>query len=577
MRILDLNGPWQLFQPDRNLKLNAEVPGQVQTDLLRAGIIADPYYRDREAEQLWIGQSTWEYSREFEADPALLAEREVRLVCEGLDTVARIWINEICVGESANQFRACEFPVKPHLRAGRNSIRIQFQSPVPYASEKAARYPHPLPCVDFTGRNEHRNFIRKSQADFGWDWGPSLQPVGIWRPLRLEACSEARLTSVVCWQQPQANGDVNLRMRVWLDSPQGAQGRLEAEIAGTQVAQFIHVEPGENSVEMEWSVSAPARWWPRGYGDQVLYALRICFQGDGGEQQERDLRIGFRTVELVREPDAAGESFYFKVNGVPVFIKGANWIPADAFQARVTRSRLEDLLGSARDAHCNLLRVWGGGVYESEDFYNLCDEYGLLVWQDFMFACGLYPADDEFLRAVANEARFQIRRLAAHACLALWCGNNENEQALPGAFWEMPQLREALTQEYRRLYLDTLATEMSREAPGSLYWPSSPSNGPDAWGEPNEPGGETRTPGTFGVKHSISKIMGMCFRALFPNSDSSPALRKPPGNPCWLRRIWIFMLPCFCGISAAISGTAPLKRRWKLGSNRPGIFHRLFT
>ena len=218
----------------------------------------------------------------------------------------------------------------------------------------------------------------------------------------------------------------------------------------------------------------------------MLYPLSLVFIGDKGEIDTHTEKIGFRTLELIQRPDGQGVSFFLQVNGVPIFVKGASWIPADCFSGRVTRGRLGDLLDSARAAHFNFLRVWGGGVYESDDFYDLCDEYGILVWQDFMFACALYPADDDFLGEVEAEARGQIRRLAAHACLALWCGSNENEQALLGAFWNHPEHRDDYQRDYQRLYLQLLPRIAREEDPERPYWPSSPSNGMNLWGEPND-------------------------------------------------------------------------------------------
>ncbi len=486
MRSVDLNGNWELVQADRGLRIPAHVPGQVQLDLLRAGLIEDPFYRDREESLEWIGLTVWDYEREFSVDATVLAKEKIALVCEGLDTVADVYVNGVGVGRPRNQFRGYVFSVKPHLVQGTNALKIQFHPAREYASEQAAKYPYPLPYIDYTGKDEHRNFIRKCQADFGWDWGPALRPVGIWRPLRLEAWSEARIVQVISQQEPALNGDVRVLVRVILDSPRGAKGRVEMHLGDVSHQQPVALGAGENEVNLELLVPNPKRWWPNGMGEQNLYSLSIVFVGALGEVDTHTERIGFRTVELVREPDAQGESFYFKVNGLSMFAKGANWIPADTYPGRITHARLRDLLTSARAAHMNMLRVWGGGVYESDDFYDLCDELGLLVWQDFMFACALYPAHDAFLREIEAEARYQIRRLASHPCLAIWCGNNENEQALLGAFWHQPEHKDEYVKDYRRLYLDTLARIVAEEDAARTYWPSSPSNGVDVGHDPND-------------------------------------------------------------------------------------------
>jgi beta-mannosidase len=510
MRSLDLNGEWTLLQKDRNFRIPAVVPGQVQLDLLRAGLIEDPHYRDREETLDWIGHTVWDYTREVNLDEACLSKQKIALVCEGLDTVADVYVNDQGVGRPRNQFRGYAFSIKPYLKPGQNTLRIQFQPPMDYGAKLAEQYPYPLPYIDYTGKDEHRNFLRKCQADFGWDWGPALRPTGIWRPIRLEAWSEARIVHVVCRQEHAVNGDVLLNIRVILDSPRGAQGRLEAHLGQDSMQQSVELSDGENTAELKFSISNPKRWWPNGYGEQMLYSLSVVFVGVKGEVDTHTERIGFRTVELMREPDARGESFYFKVNGVPVFAKGANWIPADGYPGRATHERLQDLLGSARGASMNMLRVWGGGVYESDDFYDLCDEYGFLIWQDFMFACALYPANDGFLREVDAEARYQIRRLASRACLALWCGNNENEQALLGAFWNKPEYKDEYAKDYRRLYLETLAHAVWEEDPSRVYWPSSPSNGFGIWGEPNELGrGDAHSWDVWSHGHEFSQYWNM--------------------------------------------------------------------
>ncbi|NTV53505.1 MAG: glycoside hydrolase family 2 protein, partial [Candidatus Firestonebacteria bacterium] len=283
MRSLDLNGEWELVQPGRNLKISATVPGQVQLDLLRAGVIPDPYVGAAEDTQNWVADEIWEYSRDFTPDDALLAKQQVCLVCEGLDTVAEIFVNGTSVGRTQNQFRTYSFSIKPFLKSGKNSLRIVFKPAAAYAAQQAVSQPLALPYVDYTGRNEHRNFIRKCQADFGWDWGPALRPVGIWRSLRLEAWNEARIDAVVCGQTHEPNGDVLLNLRVWLDSPLGARGRLEARLGRRQTQQTVALAVGENRVEINWRIENPRRWWPRGYGEQVLYPLSVVFIGEGGE------------------------------------------------------------------------------------------------------------------------------------------------------------------------------------------------------------------------------------------------------------------------------------------------------
>lgn len=354
-----------------------------------------------------------------------------------------------------------------------------------YAAVRAAKYPYPVPYVRFSKEDDHHNFVRKSGTHFGWDWGPYLFPAGIWRPIRVEGFSEARINYVTVAQRRQPNGDFELDVKVFLESPAEASGTLEVSVAGAHAMQDVSLSRGENRVKLTLRVERPELWWPAGYGRSHLYDLDVAFTGRKGERCSRRLKIGFRQLELVREPDQKGESFFFRVNGLPLYAKGANWIPADSFDARNTPERLANLLKSACDAHMNMLRVWGGGIYESDRFYELCDELGILVWQEFMFACALYPADEEFLANVEAEARHQVRRLAHHPCIALWSGNNECEQGL-NWFAEAKANHDRYVIDYNRLYIDTLWRVVREEDPSRPYWPSSPSNGIQVWGDPND-------------------------------------------------------------------------------------------
>jgi len=500
LKVIDLNGEWELEHVGGDLTVLAHVPGQVQLDLMRAGKLPDPYHGMNESECLWVGQGEWEYRRKFEADAKLLAEREAVLVCGGLDTVARVSVNGTEVGRADNMFRRYVFDVKSALREGENEVAVRFSSPVDYTKDKAESHPYPVPCGEqYRGLKTHRNFVRKSGTHFGWDWGPITLPVGIWRPIRIEAYSEARIRYVTVRQDHRGDGTVALGVRAFLQSPDGGSGKIEIAIPGARspggaarASKEVKLRKGENRVDLTLEIDSPELWWPHGYGEQKLYTLHLAFAGARGEADRITRRIGFRTVELVREPDAEpdtqgreGESFFFRVNGVPVYAKGANWIPAEAFYARVTRERLRSLLTSARDANMNMIRVWGGGVYEKRAFYDICDELGLMVWQDFMFACALYPASNEFLANVEAEARHQVRRLSWHPCVALWCGNNENEQSL-GWSREAGENRDRYVVDYSRLYVDTLGRVAAEEDPDRAYWPSSPSNGVQEWGDPQD-------------------------------------------------------------------------------------------
>ena len=495
MRKIDLDGTWEAELVGKDLCVLAEVPGQVQLDLMRKGEIEDPHYRMNEDACLWPGTSEWEYRRSFEVDGKLLAERACVLVCEGIDTVASVSVNGVEVGATDNMFRRYIFDVKPHLKEGENHISIRLRSPVDYAAERAAAHPYPVPGSSmYRGLEMKRSFVRKSGTHFGWDWGPCTLPLGIWRPIGIEGYSEARIRYVTTQQEHHDSGEVTLGVSAFLDSPGDASGRLGVTLtppgggaARAGEERDITLAEGENRFDFEIRIEKPELWWPAGYGEQNRYDLQVAFVGVKGEADRSRKRIGLRSIELVRDrdDDGSGESFFLRVNGVPVYAKGANWIPADSFNERAKPRVLRELLTSARDANMNMIRVWGGGIYERGAFYAICDELGLLVWQDFMFACALYPADDKFLANVEAEARHQVRRLASHPCIAFWCGNNENEQAL-GWYRQGKENHARYVVDYSRLYVDTLGVVAAEEDPGRAYWPSSPSNGIQEWGDPQD-------------------------------------------------------------------------------------------
>jgi beta-mannosidase len=483
MYILDLGGAWSVRAADGGGEMPARVPGGIHTDLLAAGKIEDPFFRDNEDRLHWIGEKDWIYARDFDVPAALLARRRVLLRAEGLDTLAAIAINGVEVGRADNMFRTWEFDVRSALRPGANRIEVRFASTLPPLHERQARRPlrplsHPVELIG-------RTHIRKEQCNYGWDWGPVCVTCGIWRALAIVAFDAARLAGVRVAQRHGADGAVALDVHVEAEAVAGggAAAPLSAEVEvsfdGAPVATASAPLDGAKGIA-SIDVPSPRLWWPNGLGAQPLYEVAVRLRGaDGAALDAWRRRVGLRTIRLVREKDEWGESFAFAVNGARFFAKGANWIPADTFATRVTRGLCERLLRSAAAAHMNMLRVWGGGYYEDDAFYDLCDELGLLVWQDFMFACGAYPADDPaFVDSVRAEAVDNVRRLRHHACLALWCGNNELEQMRvmndDGAGGNMTWA------EYRRIFDELLPSVTAGHDPATPYWPSSPHK---PWGE----------------------------------------------------------------------------------------------
>ena len=458
MQTLSLTSTTWTFRDCAGKKwIPAVVPGCVHTDLRRAGKIPDPFWGANELDLQWIEDRDWEYRTSFTVAAALLAEEVVELVADGLDTIATVTLNGHEVARTENMFIAHRWDVKPLLRRGRNELVIRFDSAMGYARTHRTGF-DAGEINDPLGRAP---VIRKQQCQFGWDWGPRLVTAGIWRDIRLEAWTGNRLESVRVTQTHATDGSVTLAF-----IPELVRAETNVVLRGTVSLDGDVVAEIENQNS---KIENPSLWWPSGQGAQPLYTIDIeVVRADGSLIGGWSRRIGLRTIALDRHADAAGETFQFVVNGRAIFAKGANWIPVHSFVADLTRADYARDLRSAVAANMNMVRVWGGGIYESEDFYDLCDELGLLVWQDFMFACAIYPGDEAFVESVRAEARDQVRRLRHRACLALWCGNNEIEQ-LNVARLKQPAQRA----DYEAVF-DRALPEIVAALDGvTSYWPSS--------------------------------------------------------------------------------------------------------
>ncbi|WP_328330210.1 glycoside hydrolase family 2 protein [Kribbella sp. NBC_00382] len=440
----------------------ATVPGEVYSDLLAAGVIPDPFDGDNEGKLHWIGKTDWSYRTEFDWEPDEHAVQEI--VAEGLDTAARVVLNGIEIGQTCNQHRSYRFAVTGLLIAGRNELIVEFASPVATANrlrEESGMWPH---------TNLHPyNAIRKMASNFGWDWGIDVATAGIWRPLRIESWTGIRIDSV----RPLAGLDGDrgvLDSKVSLAWSEGAtdDATVTVEVGGTTTE--MTVAAGTQEVGVTSTIDAVDRWWPRGHGEQPLYDVTISVAA-GNHSDERQTRVGFRTVTMNVAPDKDGGPFILSVNDKPIYIHGANWIPDDALFTRQTRETYARSIQDAVDANMNLLRVWGGGLYESEDFYDICDEEGVLVWQDFLFACAAYSEDEPLWSEVEAEAREAVTRLSSHASLALWNGNNENIWGYVEWGWRKPLAGRAWGEGY---YMDLLPRIVAELDPRTPYSAGSP-------------------------------------------------------------------------------------------------------
>ena len=462
----------------RDVSVAAQVPGCVHTDLMRAGKIDDPYRDLNEFTTRWIGHTDWEYRTTFEADAELFDHERIDLVCGGLDTVATIVLNGRKVARTQNMHRGYRFDVRPMLKRGLNELAITFASPVKHAETMRQKL-KPRPYVN--GPGGAFNFIRKMACNFGWDWGPALPTSGIWRGIRLEGWS-FRISGV----EHRLELDLDQVIVEVTAFHEGSSSHvIEASIAapGGDVIETddLNVELGQYS--WRFRISNPHLWWPREHGDQPLYHLDVRLGDD-----RRTQRIGVRTVDLDTHLDPIGREFVLKVNGKPIFCKGFNWIPDDCFVDRATEpTRVRQRIQQGVDAGANMLRVWGGGIFETDEFYDICDEMGVLVWQDFLFACGMYPEEEPFKSEVEAEARYNVARLAHHPSLAIWNGCNENIWAYRDWGWKDSDEVKGRTWGLG-YYLDLLPRVVKELTPTIPYWAASPWSGdpdPDTGIHPN--------------------------------------------------------------------------------------------
>jgi len=471
MFALDLGGEWTLRRVGAKGSRSATVPGCVHTNLLASGEIDAPFYRDNETRLQWIGQSDWVYQRFFSVSPELLAHDRVKLRCEGLDTIATITLNGQQLARTDNMHRTWEFDILGKLKSGRNSIEVRFNSVLPYVTKREKQ--RPLPAWAGACHAAHWAYVRKQACDFGWDWGIKTLSCGIWRDIQLIAYKTARLTDMHIRQR-------HSRRKATLDVMANVEraGKAKLTVTATVTYQNKVISAGSadllgRKTHITLDIANPKLWWPNGMGDQHLYLVTLELLDADGELLDVDARrVGLRTLELKRKKDRWGESFHFSCNGVPFFAKGANWVPGDAFITRMDEGDYAHLLASAVAANMNMLRVWGGGFYENDVFYDMCDELGLCVWQDFMFACSTYPTfDRQWMANVRAEAQDNVRRLRHHACLALWCGSNEIEGGLVADEWTDAGMS---WKDYRPLFDRLLAGVVRKLDPDRQYCPSSP-------------------------------------------------------------------------------------------------------
>lgn len=485
----ELNNHWYFKKSLDTLWKNAAVPGTVHTDLLALQEIEEPYYRLNEHTLQWIDKVNWDYQTTFNLSKRDFLKQHIELDFSGLDTYAHIFINDSLILQTDNMFRNYTIDAKQFLKKGDNKLHIRFDSPIIKGIEKYDALDYKFPSSDNDlakiGQVENEKrvsiFTRKAGYHFGWDWGPRLVTSGIWKPIKLISWNQYKIEDVFIQQNSIGKKAIMTAHIELAVNNKSEKGEVEIIVNGKTIKKTrVKLTEGKNNLQIPFEIENPELWWPNGMGDQVLYKVEVKITS-GFYTDIKSHKIGLRTIELIREPDAIGTSFYFKVNGHAVFMKGANYIPQDVFLSNAKKTNYEHIIASAKDANMNMLRVWGGGIYENDEFYQLCDEMGLLVWQDFMFACAMYPGDSSFLENVKQEAIDNVKRLRNHTSIALWCGNNEVLSAWENWGWkndiieeQSKEIADTIWKAYNAIFHKILPEVVTSYDGTRPYWPSSP-------------------------------------------------------------------------------------------------------
>lgn len=517
----EIDKGWTFKQVRGNNWYPATVPGVVHTDLMANGIIEDPFFRLNERGVQWVDKEDWEYKTTLAVPAGLFEKDNIQLRFKGLDTYADVYLNDSLILKANNMFREWTADVKPLLKKDGNELRIYFHSPLKMDMPKWDA----LPYQHEAGNDQSENggmfdkkvsvFARKAGYHYGWDWGPRLVTSGIWRPVYLEGWNDARIANVFYRQDnvTRKKAEITVQAAVLADK----DGEVTLTVSTPDIRKpwkkQASVHKGMNLIETSLTVTNPKLWWTNGLGEPHLYPFKAEIAFNGRTADINETNLGLRSIKVINKPDEAGHTFYFELNGVPVFMKGANYIPSDNFLPRVTDEKYEKTILDAVNVNMNMLRIWGGGTYENDIFYDLCDKYGILVWQDFMFACNTYPAEGELMDNIRHEAAENVQRLRNHPCIAIWCGNNECHTAWFNWGWKRKYTEQGYADEIRAMQKDlfhnVLADAVAQNDPTAFYWPSSPYGGdPEAKcesGLPNwNPNGDGHYWGVWHAKDSIA-------------------------------------------------------------------------
>lgn len=471
----EISGNWRLFNPKTSNYMPAKVPGVVHLDLLKNGKIANPYSGNQEEKLAWIEKQAWEYHLNFNVDDKLLKNQHIEMVFEGLDTYAKVYLNDEEILQADNMFREWVIDVKPHLVAGSNALKIVFTPPLLYHKKTLEEAPYDLPAGNEQVLQKVSPYTRKAGYQFGWDFGPRFVSCGIWRPVYLQTWNTVRIQEISWDIQSLSATNATVDFEITIESD--IEKSLRSVIWDQN--KLVDIKVGRNTIKHTIEVKDPKLWQPYQFGESFIQPMYYGIYDNTIPFDSRDFKMAFREIALIQEPDSLGTPFYFEVNGQPLFVKGANYIPQDLFLPRVDSAHYERLIEQVKAANINMLRVWGGGIYENNYFYDLCDQNGILVWQDFMFANAMYPNDEAFLENVRAEVSDNVKRLRDHPSIALWCGNNEIEVAWKNWGWQK-QYGYSTDQEveiwknYETIFQDIIPKTLKKLSPDANYVHTTP-------------------------------------------------------------------------------------------------------
>ena len=485
----ELKTSWQFKKlPDKNW-YPANVPGTIHTDLFSNKLIPDPFYGLNEQKLKWVEDETWQYKTEFDIDENTFSKKHIELNFKGLDTYAEVSLNDSLIISANNMFRSWNADCKNLLKKSGNKLEILFRSPMKVNKARLDSLTYHLPAGNDRSDKKVSVFARKAPYHFGWDWGPRFVTAGIWKPIEIIAWNSAKISDFQLYQIDVTKKQAVLKATIEIESDKNKI--VDYKLFSNDILLLkkkFTLQAGINNFENEIIIDNPELWWTNGLGEAHLYNFSSEILENETVIDSKATRFGIRTIEIVQQADSIGKSFYIKLNGIPIFMKGANYIPQDNFLPHVSDKKYKELILSAKNVNMNMLRIWGGGIYENDIFYDLCDENGILIWQDFMFACSMYPGDSAFLYNVEQEAIENVKRIRNHPSIALWCGNNEMQVA-----WERWGYQKAFAYsepdsakiytDYLKVFHDILPKTVNKLDSGRFYWPSSPNSAPSGWEE----------------------------------------------------------------------------------------------